>query len=134
MACKWPKWGSQCVAIASKELPVILINRCVKGSYICISQITWNNDVTQNSVHQRLTNQNSFCKEYCYWCILLTLLHKWKIRQTEILRSYLKSITSNNSIMVPKICSVSKMPHITKIILIAHMDNFWKYSDVKTCF
>jgi len=26
------------------------------------------------------------------------------------------------------------MPHITKIILIAHMDNFWKYSDDKTYF
>jgi hypothetical protein len=57
MACRWPKWRSKCVAFISKELPVILINRCVDGSYVLISQ-TQNNDMTQNSVNQQLTNQN----------------------------------------------------------------------------
>jgi hypothetical protein len=57
MACRLPKWGSKCVALISRELPVILINRCVDSSYILINQ-TQNNDVTQNSMHQQLTNQN----------------------------------------------------------------------------
>jgi len=60
----------QCVAIVSTELPVILINRRVEGGYTRISQITQNN-MTQNSVRRQLTNRHSFCKEYCYWCILL---------------------------------------------------------------